>query len=330
MPLNIEARAPGAIMYPADLTTPPHEKWILFEAKAGRHIARSGFIEGGTEDGEPDATLASVALYLPTDALKSAMSVGYKNIDLGMAAGKAIEAAAQKEGSMRAPTQGSGTSTIGNLLRGAGGFGAGLATQKAVDVAAGIASAVIDNPKDILEVVAGGRINPRTDTAFDAMQYRTHEFSFNLIPRTKEEADNIDKILNILHFYSLPSYGDARDLGNFMIGYPYEFVITMFAETHLNKIERSVLTGLSVDHAGGDRIAFVGGDYYPAATVLTLSFQEVRLLGRDSDVIFRGGGVGPNQGGIGEDPRGDPDLQNQTGDIHQRDVPALVGGGRDE
>jgi len=262
--------------------------------------------------------------------LKSAMSVGYKNIDLGMAAGKAIEAAAQKEGSMRAPTQGSGTSTIGNLLRGAGGFGAGLATQKAVDVAAGIASAVIDNPKDILEVVAGGRINPRTDTAFDAMQYRTHEFSFNLIPRTKEEADNIDKILNILHFYSLPSYGDARDLGNFMIGYPYEFVITMFAETHLNKIERSVLTGLSVDHAGGDRIAFVGGDYYPAATVLTLSFQEVRLLGRDSDVIFRGGGVGPNQGGIGEDPRGDPDLQNQTGDIHQRDVPALVGGGRDE
>jgi hypothetical protein len=72
-----------------------------------------------------------------------------------------------------------------------------------------------------------------------------------------------------------------------MIGYPYEFVITMFNETHINKIERSVLTGLTVDHAGGDRIAFATG-YYPAATTLSLSFKEVRLLGRDSDVIFRG------------------------------------------
>ena len=83
-----------------------------------------------------------------------------------------------------------------------------------------------------------------------------------------------------------------------MIGYPYEFVITMFNETHINKIERSVLTGLRVDHAGGDRIAFAG-NYYPAATTLSLSFKEVRLLGRDSEVILRGGRVG-----IGDDPRG--------------------------
>ena len=83
--------------YPSDLTEGggPHEKWILFEAKAGRHIARNGFVAGapGAEGNEPDRTLAAVALYLPTDALKSSHTATYKELDLGMAAGKAIEAA---------------------------------------------------------------------------------------------------------------------------------------------------------------------------------------------------------------------------------------------
>jgi hypothetical protein len=300
-----------AIKYPSDLTTPPHEKWILLEAKSGRHIARDGFVaEAGNN---PDRTLAAVALYLPTDALKSAHTVGYKDIDLGMAAGKAIEAATTRQGTLRAPTQTSGTGfNIDTLKSAMGGFIEGAATQKLLDVTESFAGMAIDNPRETGEIVAGGAVNPRTDTAFDAMQYRTHEFTFNLIPRDKREADDIDAILNILHFYSLPSYGDGR-LGNFMIGYPYEFVITMFKETHLNKIERSVLTGITVDHAGGDRIAFASSaaaaaiEYYPAATSLSLSFKEVRLLGRDSEVIFRGEpGPDARPPGIGDDPRVNP------------------------
>jgi hypothetical protein len=296
-----EAGFRRAYKYPANLTTPPHEKWILLEAKAGRHIARDGFIAGAPgEDSEPDRTLAAVALYLPSDALKSAMSVNYIDIDLGMAAGKAIEDATQRQGTLRAPTQTSGAGfNIETLMASLGGLVEGAVTQKALDAVTGLAGAVIDAPKEAGEIIAGGAVNPRKDTAFSEMQYRTHEFTFNLIPRDEGEADNIDAILNILHYYSLPSYGDGT-LGNFMIGYPYEFVITMFDETHINKIERSVLTGMMVDHAGGDRVAFATG-YYPAATTLVLSFKEVRLLGRDSEVIFRGGGEG-----IGDDPRGIP------------------------
>ena len=299
--------------YPSDLTEGggPHEKWILFEAKTGRHIARDGFVAGGGEGSEPDRTLAAVALYLPTDALKSAMTVGYKDIDLGMAAGKAIEAAFNREGgTLREPTLTAGGSSLMDKLQSAAlpgivGFGA----QKAKKVLTEFAEKAIPNAEQIGEVVLGGVANPRTDTAFDAMQYRTHEFTFNLIPRDKQEADNIDAILNILHFYSLPSYGDNTSVSNFMIGYPYEFVITMFNETHINKIERSVLTGIVVDHAGGDRIAFAT-DYYPVASTLTLSFKEVRLLGRDSDVIFRGVDDSVHQPGPGTAPgipfNGDP------------------------
>ena len=312
----------GAVKYPSDLTQGggPHEKWIMFEAKSGRHIARDGFVgEDVPEGNDPDRTLATVALYLPTDALKSAHTVGYKDIDLGMAAGKAIETAA-RTGALQAPTRGGPGMNIDHLknqvtpiLEAGGAAVVGGAVDTALGMLEGLGRlATIGDPRGVIEVIAGGAVNPRTDTAFDAMQYRTHEFTFNLIPRDREEADNIDAILNILHYYSLPSYGDNTSLWNFMIGYPYEFVITMFNQTHLNKIERSVLTGLVVDHAGGDRIAFamdrdnrqMAPEYYPAATTLTLSFKEVRLLGRDSDVIFRGHpGQDARHPGIGDDPR---------------------------
>ena len=310
----------GAVKYPSDLTQGggPHEKWILLEARAGRHIARDGFVAG--EANEPDRTLASVALYLPTDALKSGMSVDYKDVDLGMAAGKAIEEAA-RTGALNPPTAGTGGGGWIDKLKNiasAGAHGAvGLGTAKALGMIEEAGSAFVDDPRATIEVVAGKAVNPRMDTMFDKMQYRTHEFTFNLIPRDKGEADNIDAILNILHYYSLPDYGDNTNIWNFMIGYPYEFVITMFNQTHLNKIERSVLTGLTVDHAGGDRIAFAT-DYYPAATALTLSFKEVRLLGRDSEVILRGGA----RAGIGDDPRRDGPGDGEIG------VSDVVGLGR--
>ena len=290
----------GAVKYPSDLTQGggPHEKWILLEARAGRHIARDGFVAG--EATEPDRTLASVALYLPTDALKSGMTVNYKDVDLGMAAGKAIEETA-RTGRLNPGTAGAGGGGwMDNLKNIAAHGGVGFIGAKALGAIETAGKAVVDDPRATIEVLAGKAVNPRTDTMFNAVQYRTHEFTFNLIPRDKEEADNIDAILNILHYYSLPDYGDNANLWNFMIGYPYEFVITMFNQTHINKIQRSVLTGLTVDHAGGDRIAFAT-DYYPAATALTLSFKEVRLLGRDSGVILRGGG----RAGIGDDPRRD-------------------------
>jgi hypothetical protein len=281
----IQVTAGSFAKYPAELGIAPWEKWILFEAKSGRHIARNGFVQESST--VVDRTLASVAMYLPTDALKSSMTVAYKTADYGAAAGLAIETATQIQGSLRAPTSGfGGGSNIASLLKGLGGAAVGAVQQTATKAVTDVAQQVADIPPEAFEAAKGGAVNPRTDTMFGNVEYRTHDFTFKLIPRSKEEADAIDTILNVLHFYSLPDYGTGT--GNFFIGYPYEFVITMFKETHINKIERSVLTSLSVDHAGGDRVAFAG-DYFPAATALTLSFKEVRLLGRDSEVIFRGG-----------------------------------------
>ena len=286
--------------YPEELGTARWEKWILFEVRSGRHIAHDGFVAEG--NGNVDRTVASVALYLPTDAMKSSMSIGYKDISMGAAAGQAIEDMFQTGKGATAATVGVGGGILDKLASAAFEGAKGFGQQAGYDVLSGVASAV-DTAPDTIEALAGGAVNPRTDSVFDAVSYRTHDFDFSLIPRSKTEANSIDVILNILHFYSLPSYGTGGAIGNFFIGYPYEFVITLFTQVtggghHINTIERSVLTNLSVDHAGGDRVAFVddrgGVEYYPAATRMSLSFKETRLLGRDVNpntgrgVIFRG------------------------------------------
>jgi hypothetical protein len=297
----------GLAKYPEQLGTAPWEKWILFEVRSGRHIARDGFV--AESDINIDRTVASVALYLPASALKSQTSIEYTDISMGATAGQALENMFQ-QGNTSIPNTGSGGGILDKLKSGGSGAlgaAAGFVQQTGFDALSKAAGA-IGADVGTAETLLGGAVNPRTDSIFKSVGYRTHDFDFSLIPRTVTEANSIDKILNILHFYSLPSYGaGAVDsikgvAGNFFIGYPYEFVITMFTQTtdgshHINTIERSVLTNISVDHAGGDRVAFVnernGTEYFPAATRLAITFKETRLLGRDSDkqgknVIYRG------------------------------------------
>jgi len=291
---NVAIPGVGVAKYPEQLGTAPWEKWILFEVRSGRHIARDGFVAESYDT--PDRTIASVALYLPMDALKSTMAVSYKNFSMGAVVGTAIENMFQtKKHQVGGKSIGSSTitkllaknlDTVGKTVESAAKTLAALTGQAKLE-AVSLAQA---DSRNTLEALIGGAVNPRTDSVFESVDYRTHEFSFSLIPRTADEAREIDTILNILHFYSLPDYGPGST-GQYFIGYPYEFVITLFTQVtggghhHINTIERSVLTNMSVDHAGGDRVAFVddrgGKEYFPAATKMSLSFKETRLLGRD-------------------------------------------------
>ena len=290
--------------YPADLGSPPHEKWILFEVRTGRHVARDGFAaESATS---LDRTIASVALYLPGDALKSTTTVTWQGEEYGAVAGKAIESAFQRgTGSPVVTTGGGGGSAagFGSLVPAAGGAAGAaaksIATRAIADQIAKFneGSGSEGSATAIMEGTLGKTVNPRTDILFKNVGYRDHSFSFKLLPRTRKEAEAIDNILNIFQYYSLPDYGQGS--ANFFIGYPYEFLITFFTQQadgsthHLNTIGRSVLEILTVDHAGGGRVAFVDEagkqEFFPAVTSVEMTFKETRLLGRDqASAVWRG------------------------------------------
>ena len=299
----------SAIRYPDSLGTPPFEKWILFEVKSGRHILRTQMAPAANS---ADRTIKSVALYLPPEAMKSTLSVAWANDDYGAITGAAVSAAVQAGNEMqKAGTGMMSPAGIMDLLK------------KVAPGAAGVAAAVvIDAGKDTVEAFTGVDIekltggilglapNPRTDVFFKSVEYRSHNFSFTMTPRNIGEADAIDKILNTFQYYMLPSFGnDFPGIGAvgvdgiMFLGYPYEFEISTFTESngsrhHITTFDRSVLQSIAIDHAAGTRVAFVDsrGDnqYYPATTSIQLTFQEVRLQGRDNNkVIWRGAGPRP-------------------------------------
>ena len=268
--------------YPIDIGHPPHEKQMLFEAKKGRHLGRRGNV-GEAET--PDDTVASAALYMPADALNTATAVNWDEREIGIIGGAIIESFATGD----PPT----SANIVEKLKDAIPAGLGGA---AIDVAAKLITPLISTAtaggdgKAILQSMFGQQVDPRLDMLFNRVQYRTHTFTFTLIPRNQREAENINQILNLFQFYMLPKYGGGEDdvtVDSFFIGYPYEFDITLITgggksqSPHINKIDRSVLTSCTINHASSQRVAFVGA-YYPASTSLTLDFKEVRLQGRDS------------------------------------------------
>lgn len=290
--------------YPENLGQKPFDKWMCFEARAGRHVLRDQVVpERGTGT---DRTLASVGLYISPTALKDSIAVGYDTQALGPFLGSAVELLAQTGNNL--------FDTRFNTLQDA--KDATVTLLKAAKAAAGggtsLKDSVIEAIKaDLLRLgssvvgdgavgsVLGQRVNPKTDVLFDTNEYRTHSYEFVLIPRSLNEAQNIDRIINFFQFYSLPSFRRTQGqqtarVGSFMIGFPYEFVITFKDESgreleHVNRVARSVLTNVSIDHAAGGKTAFIknGSDFYPVATNLSLTFQEVVLLGRDSDEIKR-------------------------------------------
>lgn len=343
--------------YPETLCTPPYEKWMLFEVRTARHIGRTGL---SLEGANSDRTLAACALYLPENALQSTQRIEWVTESYGAAAGAAIEAAFQRGSAPSTPTTQTGGGSIQNLLSSisnissassavAGGVASGAAAfgvsqlTRTID-AANKAIGIDASGSAPIEGVLGKTVNPRTDIFFKNVDYRTHNFNFTLIPRTFKEAQEIDNILNLFHFYSLPSYGSGVGTGegNFFIGYPYEFVITIFTQVqgsqahHLNTIGRSVLTSIEVNHAGGNQVAFVDSvtskgtleQYFPAVTTLNLAFKETRLLGRDSDVdkknvIWRGTqGMKPS---AFEDPRGTG--EGEGAGVSNQDAAIAVGAG---
>lgn len=316
----------SADRYPVNLGQKPFDKFIIFEAHTGRTVGRQIIPEGQNGDRQ----LNSVALYLNESALKDALTVKYDNNDLGTFVGAAVEYFAQTgeklfdstggqliEGIKKTNILDSMTSAANSLKKVTGDFGSKLGEGAVDAIKADALNGLNDLTGGGVTALTGKRPNPRTSVIFDTANYREHHYEFLLVPRSQQEADAIDRIINFFQFYMLPSYNTQTiekqlNIGSFMIGVPYEFVITYYSSKdgqscqtmeHINKPERSVLQSVEIDHAAGGKTAFVraNGEYYPVATALRLSFQEIILLSRDSDKIQRPGGIIQN---ANTDPRG--------------------------
>jgi hypothetical protein len=320
------------LTYPENVSK--FNKWLRFDARKGRHVGRGVMVN---EAGQTDSVVMCAAMYLPTSALKSSMTVNYDTTEFsGMmmeqAAQAATEAANMKLGENGLDSIGNAAEAVlGTAMKLAGSLGAESIGEWLKKYTA---KKAVDKFGTQIEAMVGQKVNPRTDIIFSAQDYRKWSFEYILIPRTITEARNIEQIVNMFRFYMLPVYRSADTKlgasGAYMMGYPYEWTITAHGagsgqdktgtdsygtfdygtdtndargnlgnplntgdiNLKVNKIGRSVLTNLSVDQAGGGKVAFVGeggqNELFPLVTQMSLEFQEVVLLGRDNTDILGG------------------------------------------
>jgi hypothetical protein len=311
-PLTPPPRPATVVSYPTNLYTNTgewgYDKWMLFRVMNGRHILRSrGGFDSKTElnpvDGAPQ-----LCLYLPPSALQSEINLAWEEGSYGIGLGASLQSAMGDENRLtKSDINGALRDSLKGNFNAASGVGEKLATAGlaglialAADAVFEVAETVIKDPIQKVGGITGNVPNPRTDIFFTSVKYRTHSFTWKLVPRSVEEAQAIDIILNTFQFYSLPSFGAENDKeSGFFMGYPYEWSVQIFSETagrgskhHINTIDQSVVTRVNINHASNDRVSFiVDGQmkYYPTDTTLTVDMQEVRLQGRNNqDVIWRG------------------------------------------
>ena len=195
--------ADKSINFPNDLKQIDH--WIEFQAQETKGQAldavnsllknagvNTQLTVGNTTNG------GLVRLPMPAN-VSTDYNPNYTPTDLGLAAGQVLKPADQKIYN----TQGPGSLLEGTSLQGMSGssiFSAGLGSAAGAAVA-GVSKAVGNEVFNAAtKVTAGVAQNPHKILLFTGVDFRDHRFSWRLSPRSRDESDAINDIINYFTF----------------------------------------------------------------------------------------------------------------------------------
>ena len=217
----------------------------------------------------------SIALYMPATVSLSQESK-YGEQEIGGAVAAAIAGyKGYEEGDGFFNTI--GTTSAGTF--GAIGEAAGNTFKQALDAGASGAKAA-------QQIAAGKVFNSRMEVMFEGISRREFSFTFKLMPKSKEEAQNVDRIVRTFRFYMAPSFdGDASLSRTFIVPatFDIEYYYSGGRNNFLNRISTSVLKQCNVTF-GGERVQFykpLGKGAPPVETQIELQFQELEVITRE-------------------------------------------------
>lgn len=245
----------------------------------------------GVKDRSIDNKKSTVKLPLPSQ-LATGYAQGYKQEGIGV-----LGASASKEiaNTIKNAVDGGETNLTGLVDAatrvkdnvGMEGVASGVASaapelaSAAGGVVAGIPGAVAGDAlaKTVTGSMAAAGIarNPHMAVLYEAPNFRTFNFSWDLRPKDAQEAENLRKIIRTLKFHSHP---DKTDKEHFF-KYPEQFGIRFKRDEFLFKTRRCVLTAVAVDYHGeGTPLYYdhLGFEKAPAVIKLDLSFTETKIL----------------------------------------------------
>jgi hypothetical protein len=224
----------------------------------------------------------SIALYIP-DTVNVTYGASYDDISLTESLGKAYFLA-QAGTSMLDLFNGSADKTIEQLANKAG---SDPFIRYTLANAAGKALGM-NNLGDLAARGLGQAINPQLQVLFRGVGFRTFQFDFVFTPYSKEESEEVKKIIEHFKFAAAP---ELKPLGYFSQGLfmevPYPFKIEFLYKGKRNEyVPRigddtggTVLENISVDYGPNGWSTFNDGS--PVQIKMTLQFKETIIIDKN-------------------------------------------------
>jgi len=215
----------------------------------------------------------SIAIYLPPN-VEDSTTANYNDSKTGIA-GFLVATGAAAMG-------GDATQIAKSLVAGTEGI---LKDQTARAIGAVGELAGAEGTEQLVKKAFGEADNPYMEVLFDSMSLRTFTYNFNFAPKSEEEAEEVQKIIQLFRFHMAP---ELRAGVNRYLGLPSQFDIHyMFLSkaghtsenNFYNRIATCVLQDCKVNYTPNGVKSFEDGG--PTATTMTLTFKEIELLTKD-------------------------------------------------
>jgi hypothetical protein len=139
--------------------------------------------------------------------------------------------------------------------------------------------------REAKEIQEGVITADRMELAFKGVGKRKFQYSFKMIPRNREEADEIQKIIYAFKFNMLPEFQSGNKSRKMTVPntFDIQYMYRGTENSYLNKVSTCVLENMTVSQ-GGDRYKTFSENENgapPVETTITLDFQELEIITRE-------------------------------------------------
>ncbi len=277
--------APGKFIFPRDLKD--GQEAIRFEIFAEYQFDRK-------ENKREAGSLVQIYLPIPQN-LQAAYGVEYQQSEIGflgregarLASGDGLDSSAENlmGGTLNLLAQAIDSGAAGAAVAGGAAKAGSSIKSKVFSKIGGTVGAAGGG------VVAGGlkgaqfglgtARNPHMAQVFKNVNFRTHQLSFKLAPKSIDEQNILKSIIKSFKLAMHPKY----KLAQHFFDYPAQFdidLITGKSDEYFFNIGPSVLTSMSVDYLpNGPHMHDVNGTKAPLAVALNLQFTETKIVTQD-------------------------------------------------
>lgn len=143
-------------------------------------------------------------------------------------------------------------------------------------------SPLVGEAGNSINLASGQVLNPKETIAFEGVQLRTHQFSWELYPRSAADSDMINNIIYMLKSSILPRVQDFAigDIANFdraFLKYPHTCNIYLVGVDRGSwvRYKPAFCTSMEIDYGLGGMGIMQGGK--PAGVGINMTFQELTI-----------------------------------------------------